>query len=264
MQQDPAQAVPILQKILAGNQPEELKSRALFVLAQSGSPQAAALLGEIAHGQSGEALQIKAIQMIAAALAGDANATLTDVYQHSSSLEVKRAVLQSYLVTGDSRTLLEVARKEADAKLVKTAVRTLGAMGKGEDLLALYRSTSQAETKADIIEALLASGHSGVAALTGIVDSEQDTRLHRAAIRNLGIAGGRAVAPTLVATYQKSADEQTRRAIAEALFLADDAHDLVTLARAEKDSALRQHLVKQLSLMQDKEATGYILEILSK
>ena len=53
MESDQAQAVPILQKILAGNQSEELKSRALFVLAQSESPEAQALIKQIRRGSRG-------------------------------------------------------------------------------------------------------------------------------------------------------------------------------------------------------------------
>jgi hypothetical protein len=52
--------------------------------------------------------------------------------------------------------------------------------------------------------------------------------------------------------------------VAQALFLAGDSHDLVELARAEKDPGLKQSLVQQLSLMHSKEATDYMLEILNK
>src|SRR5215469_3021810 len=161
MQQDQAQAVPILEKILSGNQSDELKSRALFVLAQSHSPQAEALISKIAQGQSGQALQIKAIRMLATQgkPAGD---TLASIYQHSSDAEVKRVILQSYLITGDSSKLLEAARQETNPELVKTAVHTLGAMGAGQDLLTLYRSTSNAQTKADIINAFIPAGHNGM------------------------------------------------------------------------------------------------------
>ena len=100
MQEDQAQAVPILEKILSGNQSEELKSRALFVLAQSSSPEAQALIGKIAQGQSGPALQIRAIRMLATQ-GKRANDTLAEIYQHTSNQEVKRAILQSYLVSGD-------------------------------------------------------------------------------------------------------------------------------------------------------------------
>ncbi len=264
MQQDQAQAVPILQKILSGNQSEELKSRALFVLAESHSPQADALVGQIAQGQSGPALQIKAIRMLAAAQGKRADDTLASIYQHSNDTHVKRVILQSYLITGDSSKLLEAARQETNPELVKTAIQTLGAMSAGQDLLSMYRATNNAQTKADIINSLIASGHNGVSSLSEIAQSEQDADLRRKAIRNLGIAGGMSVAPALVSTYQKNADVETKRAAAQALFLANDAHDLVTLARNEKDLEMKQYLVQQLSLMHNQEATKYMLEILNK
>ena len=263
MQQDQAQAVPILEKILSGNQSDELKSRALFVLAQSSSPQAQALISKIAQGQSGPALQIRAIRMLATQgkPAGD---TLASIYQHSSDAEVKRVILQSYLITGDSSRLLEAARQETNPELVKTAVHTLGAMGAAQELLTLYRATNNAQAKADIIHAMIPAGKNGVSALSEIAQSEQDPDLRRKAIRNLGIAGGMSVAPALVSTYQKNTDEETKRAAAQALFLANDAQDLVTLARAEKDMEMKKYLVQQLSIMHDPEATKYMLEILNK
>jgi HEAT repeat protein len=263
MQQDQEQAVPILQKILSGNQSDELKSRALFVLAQSQSPQAQALISQIAQGQSGPALQIKAIRMLATQ-GKRADDTLASIYQHSSDVQVKRVILQSYLITGDSAKLLEAARQEANPELVKTAIHTLGAMSAGQDLLTMYRATTNAQTKADIINSLIPAGHNGVAPLTEIAQSEQDPELRRKAIRNLGIAGGMSVAPALVTTYQKNTDMETKRAAAQALFLANDAQDLVTLARAEKDMEMKKYLVQQLSLMHDQEATKYMLEILNK
>jgi HEAT repeat protein len=263
MQQDQAQAVPILEKILSGNQSGELKSRALFVLAQSNSPQAEAVISRIAQGQSGTELQIKAIRMIATQ-GKRATETLASIYQHSSDPKVKRVILQSYLITGDSSKLLEASRQETNPELVKTAVQTLGAMGAGQDLLSMYRATNNAQTKADIINAFIPAGHNGMSPLMEIAQSEQDSELRRKAIRNLGIAGGMTAAPALVSTYQKNADVETRRAVAQALFLANDAQDLVTLARAEKDMEMKKYLVQQLSLMHNEEATKYMLEILNK
>ena len=57
--------------------------------------------------------------------------------------------------------------------------------------------------------------------------------------------------------YKKNADAETKKAVAQALFLAGDSHDLVELARGEKDPAVKQSLVQQLSLMHNKEATDY-------
>jgi len=264
MQQDQAQAVPILQKILSGNQSDELKSRALFVLAESRSPQADALIGQIAQGQSGAPLQIKAIRMLAIAKGKGANETLASIYQKSSDTQVKRAILQSYLMTGDPSKLLEAARQESNPELARTAVHTLGAMGAASDLLAMYRSANNAQTKEDIISALIPCGQKGVGSLSEIAKSEQDAGLRRKAIRNLGISGGMSVAPILVETYQKNSDVETKRAAAQSLFLANDAPDLVTLARGEKDIQMKQYLVQQLSLMHNQEATKYMMEILNK
>lgn len=264
MQQDQAEAIPILKKILTGNQSDELKSRALFVLAQNRSPEAETLIGQIAQGQSGPALQIKAIRMLAIGRGKSADDTLASIYQHSSDTEVKRAILRSYLMTGDSSKLLAVARQETNPELVKTAIQTLGPMNAGPELLTLYRGTNNAETKAEIINALIPCGRNGVSQLSEIVQSEQDPDLRRKAIRNLGISGGSSVAPALVSTYQKNSDVETKRAAAQALFLANDAQDLITLARGEKNPEMKQYLVQQLSLMHSPEATKYMLEILNK
>ena len=177
MQQDQAQAVPILQKILTGNQSEELKKRALFVLAQNQSPEAQALIGQIAHGQSGPALQVRAIQMVAAAQGPHSGEMLSDIYQHSSDVQVKKTILRSYVISGDSTRLLAAAKQESDPDLVRTAVHSLGAAGGGEDLLTLYKATNNAETKSDIINSLIAAGHKRRGSANGDRATEQNADL---------------------------------------------------------------------------------------
>jgi HEAT repeat protein len=272
MQQDPQRAIPIIQQILAGNGSDRLKERALFVLAQSKSKEAQDAIVQIARGQSNPALQRRAIQTYAAMEGKDAVNTLGDIYQHSTDALVKRTILQSYLITGSQDKVLEAARSEQNPQLLRTAVQTLGAMGDAPDLLALYKSTNNKDTKSDIIGALIATGHkkrspsspSGAEALSSIVASEPDPALRSKAIRNLGIAGGESVAPALVSLYQNSNDPQTKKAAIDALFVSGDAHDLVALARAEKDPQAKAGIFSKLSIMHNKEATDYMIEILNK
>jgi thioredoxin-like negative regulator of GroEL len=264
MQQDESRALPVIQQILSGDKSEKLKARALFVLAQDQSPQAQALLGQVARGERNPALQRKAIQMLAIGRGKQSADTLTAIYRESTNNEVKKSVLQTYLIIGTPDPLVEAARHETNPELVRTAVHTLGAMGATSQLLALYHDTNSPETKAEVISGLIPAGQKGADALGSIAGSEQDPELRRKAIRNLGIAGGMSAAPTLVATYKKNADPETRKAVAQALFLAGDSHDLVELARAEKDPGVKQSIVQQLSLMHSKEATDYMLEILNK
>jgi HEAT repeat protein len=137
-------------------------------------------------------------------------------------------------------------------------------MGATPQLLTLYHDTSDPKVKAEVISGFIPAGQKGADALGSIAGSEQDPELRRKAIHNLGIAGGKSAVPALLAIYQKNADPETRKAVAQALFLAGDSHDLVELARAEKDPAVKQELVQKLSLMRDKEATDYMIEILNK
>jgi HEAT repeat protein len=263
MQQDESRAFPAIQQILNGNSSDKLKERALFVLAQSDSKQAQDLIGQIARGQSNPALQVKAIRMLSIHGAQYTD-LLADIYQHTSNEAVKKAILQAWLVTGTPDKLVVAARTESNPALVRTAVQTLGAMGATAQLQSLYNETKSVEVKSSIISGLIAAGPKGAEVLGSIATTEQDPDLRRKAIRNLGIAGGAASAPSLVATYQNNTDPETKKAAVEALFLAGDAHDLVTLAKAEKDPGLKQKIVQQLSLMQNKEATAYMIEILNK
>jgi HEAT repeat protein len=264
MQQDESRALPVIQQILNSDKSEKLKSRALFVLAQDQSPQAQALLSQVARGERNPALQRKAIEMLAIGRGKQAADTLAAVYRESNNDEVKKSVLHTYLIIGTPDPLVEAARHESNPELVHTAVHTLGAMGATSQLLALYHDTNSSDTKATVISGLIPAGQKGADALSSIATSEQDPELRRKAIRNLGIAGGMSAAPSLVATYKKNADPETRKAVAQALFLAGDSHDLVELARAEKDPGLKQSIVQQLSLMHSKEATDYMIEILNK
>jgi HEAT repeat protein len=263
MQQDEARALPIIQKILTSNNSDHLKEKALFVLSQSNSKDAQNLIGQIARGQSNPELQIKAIRMLS--IRGkQSNDILADIYQHTSDANVKKAILQSYLVSGSKDKLLEAARNEKDPKLVHTAVQQLGAMGATSEMLDLYRNTSNTEIKSSIIGAFIASGKKGADALSTIATSEQNPDLRRKAIRNLGIAGGASAAPAIVSIYQNSTDPETKKAAADALFLCGDAHDLVALAKTEKDPEAKAAIVSKLSIMHNKEATDYMLEILNK
>ena len=263
MQQDEARAIPAIQQILNGNSSDKLKERALFVLAQSDSKQAQDLIGQIARGGSNPTLQVKAIHMLS--MRGKQSVDLlADIYQHSSDDAVKKAILQSYLVTGSPDKLVEAARSESNPQLIKTAVQSLGSMGATAQLQTLYKETKSGEVKEHIINSLIAAGPKGAEVLGTIVATEQDPNLRRRAIRNLGISGGPDLAPKLVSTYQKNNDPDTKKAAVEALFLSGDAHDLITLAKAEKDPALKQKIVQQLSIMHNPEATAYMVEILNK
>jgi len=264
MQDGNSNALPILQQILEGQHSERLKERALFVLAQDQSKQAQELLGQIVRGEKDPNLQKKAIRLLAVAQGANSAATLESIYGNSNDPSVKRAVLDSYLVMNEPEKLVQAAQHESDPELSRHAVSELGAMGAVSRLSEIYKATSSKELKAAIINAYVAAGGKGADELGVIASSEQDPELRRKAIRNMGPSGGSSAIPTLLAIYAKSSDEESKRAVADALFVAGDAHDLVALARSEKDLAAKKTIVGKLAVMHSKEATDYMLELLNK
>jgi hypothetical protein len=137
-------------------------------------------------------------------------------------------------------------------------------MGAVQQLSSLYQSTASKEMKSAILGSFVAAGGKGSDALSTIAASEQDPELRRKAIRNMGVNHNASTIPTLLGIYSKSSDEESRKAVLDALFLSGDAHDLVALARAEKNPALKREIVGKLALIHDKEATDYMMEVLNK
>ena len=265
MQQDESRALPIIQQILNSDKSEKLKARALFVLAQDQSPQAQALLGQVARGERNPALQRKAIEMLAIARGKQSAETLADIYRQSTNERGKERHSphlshhrHSRSAGGSGTSRIESRNSSAQrcTPWVRWAQPRSCSLSITTPAAPRPRPTSST--------ALIPAGQKGAEALGSIAGSEQDPELRRKAIRNLGVAGGMSAAPSLVATYKKNSDPETRKAVVQALFLAGDSHDLVELARAEKDPAIKQAIVQQLSIMHSKEATDYMLEILNK
>lgn len=82
------------------------------------------------------------------------------------------------------------------------------------------------------------------------------------ALRYLGMAGTPEKQQLLVSIYSGTTDVSVKRAVVQALFIAGAAGKLVDLARKERDPQMKIAIVRQLSLMGNKEATDYMLELL--
>ena len=262
MNSDPERAVPLLEKLLNGNQPPKIKDRAMFVLAQNSSPQAREVMGRIARGQSNPDLQRKAIRNLGLFGEPESRKLLAEIYASSSDVEIKRAILGSFMLAGEREKLLAAARTEKIPELRAEAVRQLGLLGAETELWQIYQAESSREVKEQIIQALFIGG--GAERLGELARGEKDPELRRKAIRNLGLVGGEKTAAFLTAIYSSDSDAQDRREVIQALFLQDNAKALVDIARKEKDLALRKDAIQKLSLMNNKEATDFLMEIINK
>ena len=263
MNSDEARAVPMLQRILDSptNSPR-VKDKALFVLAQSDSPQALQAVVSVARQQSHPELQLKAIQYLGIQDGDKNRQMLEQIYKTSPDARVKRAVLQAFITCDAEQSTLAVIRGEGDPDLRRQAIHNLGAMGATAQLRQLYQTSTSVEDKEAVLESLGIAGD--VNTLAEIARAPGDPKLRRRAIHGLGISGGRGALDALVAIYSSDKDSEVRNAAIEGLFIQDAGRELVQLARKETDPKMRRMLVEKLSVMDSKEAQDYMLELLNK
>jgi hypothetical protein len=263
MQMDAAQALPLLQRILESprNSPK-LKDRALFVLSQSGTPQARDILVRTAKGDGYPGLQRKAIQYLGIFGGSENGAALADIYAASAAHEVKRAVLQAYMVSGERERLLALAKAEADQAMRREAIQQLGVMGAQDELWQMYGGGSTAETKKAILQALFVGGNA--ARLVELARTEKDPELRRDAIQHLGLIGNAEANAALEQIYRGESDRRLREAVLQGFFVQGNAKRLIEIARTEKDPELKRRAIQHLSVMGHPDATKFMLEILEK
>jgi hypothetical protein len=287
MNSDPERAMPLLEKVLNGSGTPREKSKALFVIAESGSPQAQTILVRVAKGQSNPDLQRKAIEYLGifgggvrggvqggvqggvegggaggAGAGGNRGSVLAEIYAASNDESVKRTILRSYMVSGDKADLFAAAKSEKEIALRREAIRELGLVHGVDELQQLYQKESSTEVKREILQAFFLAGDSN--RLMEAAKSEKDPEVRRAAVRNLGLISSSDSAKALQSIYSKETDRDVRKEVLNAYFIQSNAAGLVTIARGEKDPELKKEAVSKLALMHDKAATDYLMEILQK
>ena len=262
MNSDPERALPLLEKVLNGSASPREKSKALFVIAQSGSPQAREILGRIARGQSNPDLQRKAVEYLGLFGGAQSKQTLAEVYASGADASVQHAILRSYMIGGDREHLFAAAKGEKDESLRREAIRQLGLVHGTSELEQLYQAETSSDVRREILQAFFLAGDAQK--LVQAAQSEKDPEVRRAAIRNLGLIHSDDSAKALQTIYSKESDRGLRGEVLNAYFLQGNAAAIVAIARSEKDPELKKTAVSKLSLMHSKEATDYLMELLQK
>jgi HEAT repeat protein len=259
MNSDPERAIPILEGILNGHQPAKLKERALFVLTQSGSPRAFDIVVKTAKSGPPD-LRQRAVRTLGILGGERSRAVLTDIYNATNDVDVKKSVLKSYMIAGDRTRLLSLARGETNTELRADAVLQLGVIGARNELTELYGREPSVDVRKKILQAMFIGGNSEK--LAEIARNEKVLDLKVTAIRNLGLLGGGRSGDLLLSLYHDDPRPEVRNGVIEALFIQGNARTLVSLARAEKDPQSKRRIVEKLSVMGSKEATDYLMEFL--
>jgi hypothetical protein len=128
LNKDPTTALPLLRGILSGNQSTCVKKHALFVLAQSKSPEAESILHDAALGKLDPQLQGQAIQSMAVFQGKRANDTLAEVYRTTTDPQIKKSIISAMFITRDAPRMVEMAKSEKDLELKRAIVSQLALM----------------------------------------------------------------------------------------------------------------------------------------
>ena len=110
------------------------------------------------------------------------------------------------------------------------------------------------------MDSMISSG--SVERLLEVAKTEKDPKLRRTAIQALGSMKSAGAADALGSLYAAETDAAVKKSIVAGLHSQHNAKTLVELARKETDPAMKREIVSQLSRMNSKEATDYLMELL--
>lgn len=263
MNSDPDRAVPLLEKVINDTKnPPSLKKRALYVLAMNRSDKARDIVAQYAKSGSNPDLQLRAVEYLGLYRAKDSKQTLADIYASTNDVNIKRAVLRSFMYSRDTEHLFNAAKGETNPDLRREAIRQLGILQAANELSQLYSAEPTFELKDAILHSLFIA--QAADKLSDIAKNEKDGRLRSSAIHELGNLRSDKTADTLAAMYPGESEKTIKSEIIQALWRQGAAKQLVAVIRAEKDPELKQEGVRRLGMMKSKEATDYLLELINK
>ena len=190
MQAEPDKGVPIIEKMLAGSASPRVRDRALFVLSQSRAPRARDVMLNTAKNNANPDLQRTAIRYLGMMGGADGRDALSGIYRSATDPSVKRAILQSYFMSGNLEQTVEVAKTEKDPELQRAAIRNLGMMNRngsaaGDALVSIYKSDAPPENRRLVINSLFMLRNAK--ALVDLARAEKDPSLKKDIVSKLSV-----------------------------------------------------------------------------
>lgn len=253
----PERAIPVLKRVLESQRSIKVKKRALFVLSQLETDEAMKVVLDTAKSSREPELRREAINMLGVSGTQSALDGLTDIYATSSSADEKKRVIEAWLVAERKDLVLKSARTEADPKVRRAAIETLGSMEASQELVQLLETTKEADNREAIIEALGVAGDvSALKSIAGNANLPEDER--KEAMEALGVAGDEGGAAALVELYGKANTPELREAVLEGLLTADDAEAVKKIYRNARSAEEKKAVLRVLTSMDDESAIDVI------
>jgi HEAT repeats/Tetratricopeptide repeat len=213
---------------------EDLKLLALNGLMHSDPSRATPLIEKVvADAKNAPKLRERALFVLARSSAPDARQTVAKLAEGGANPDLQAKAIQYLAITDskqDGAMFAEIYRHAGEPEVKRAALRALYFRKDSTDLLAIAKA-------------------------------EPNTNLQYEAVQFLGMTGG---AASLVSLYQSSSNAALKRHVIDSLCSQRAAKQLVEIARHEPDPQLKRDAVERLSVMKDKAAADYMMELLGK
>lgn len=248
-------ALPIVIRVIEGNGSDEMKESALFILSQIDHPDASAYLTKLAQSGTGE-LRLDTIRMIGIN-GGDALNELSAIYASGDS-DVREAVIEAYMIAGDTKGLYDIAISANNNEDFEKAVQMLGVMGAHDELKIIRDSVGVSDA---IIEAYIISGDAD--ALRELALDGSDLEQQANAIEALGIVGADDAEALLMQAYRDSDSELIKEAALDGLLIGDFDDGVLQLYRSSTSTSEKRELLERLVIMDSDQVMDIIDETLA-
>jgi HEAT repeat protein len=238
----PERALPILKRVLSGDQSTIVKKRALFVASQFDGPEAQQLLIDVAK-QANNPLRAEAIRNIGIGGNPTSVAVLKEVYANGDDA-TKRQVLESWLIAGNRADVYQAALAAKTEAEADRAIRTLAAMGARDELRKLG---AEGKNSKSLMEAFAVSGD--LESLKRIANTAPDPATRAEAVRRMGIIAGPEATKALREAYERATDDKVKRAALDGLLVTGNEQAVLELYKVAKTPEEKRALLRTLSTM---------------
>jgi HEAT repeat protein len=275
MQMDADRAMPLLKKVMARRDrcSELLRRRAVFLVAQKRTDEAADILVEAARNDPDQEVREQSVYWLSRVPGEKSLNFLRDVATKPGNTEVrKKAIfaLSNMSNPAARQTLRDVASASGgDREVREEAIQWLGQRGSAEDvawLRELYPRLDSRDLKDKVLYAVSRKPGNERWLLDRALDANESVELRKQAIF---WAGQRKEVPLeqLFALYDRVGDREMKEQLIYVYSRRSEpaaVDRMISIARNEKDKNLRSTAVQWLARSKDPRAVSFLLELIDK
>lgn len=238
----PDRALPILKRVLSGDQSILVKKRALFVASQFDRAEAQQLIIDVAK-QRDNPLRREAIRNIGIGGQPSSLAVLKDVYAAGDEA-TRKEVLEAWLIADRRADVYQAALAAKTEAEADRAIRTLAAMGAREELRKLG---AEGKNSKSLMEAFAVSGD--LESLKRIANTAPDPVTRAEAVRRMGIIAGPEATKALREAYERASDAKVKSAALDGLLMTGNEQAVLELYKTAKTPEEKRTLLRTLTAM---------------